>query len=90
MIQPLRSQLYDHEGEMAADHFGPMTHLLVAHDVVELGRVTLAGARSACDDEGCPYGVEFDLSPTDARSLAAELVAAADWADRSPSGQSMA
>jgi len=51
-----------------------ITRLGVDHDVVVHGRVTLSvGARR--DD---PYGYEFDLAPSAARLLAAQLLAAAD------------
>ena len=76
-IPVTRATYYPPEGEVGNDSQGTVklgvTRLGIDHDVVVHGRVTLSvGARR--DD---PYGYEFDLEPSAARLLAAQLLAAA-------------
>jgi hypothetical protein len=51
------------------------THLVVDFNVHEVGMVTLAA--STQDGGSDPYGIEFDLDPSAARLLAAQLNTAA-------------
>ena len=77
-IPVTRATYYPPEGEVGNDSQGTVrigvTRLGVDHDVVVNGRVTL----SAGDDINDAYGFEFDLEPSAARLLAAQLLAAAD------------
>lgn len=81
-IPVVRAQAYTHSWpiEPAADVAGvadlAVDHLTVDVDVVRVGLVTLA--TSGVNSEADPYGHEFDLTPSDARRLGRQLLAAAD------------
>lgn len=76
-IPVTRTTYYPPEGEVGKLSKGivklGVTRLGVDHDVVLNGRVTLS-AGAGRDDA---YGFEFDLEPSAARLLAAQLLAAA-------------
>jgi hypothetical protein len=81
-IPVVRAQAYTHGCPMepAADVAGvadlDVDHLTVDVNVVGAGLVTLA--TSGVNAEADPYGHEFDLMPSDARTLGRQLLAAAD------------
>ena len=70
-----RADFYPHSDDLRAPITRlEVTHFVVESDVDEAGFVTLAASTTAADQDA--YGIEFDLDPSAARQLAAELVAA--------------
>lgn len=57
-------------------------HFVVDISVVEVGMVTLAASTTEVQRDA--YGQEYDMSPAAARSLASQLIAAADELERAP------
>jgi hypothetical protein len=70
-----RADFYPHSDDLGAPITRlEVTHFVVESDVVEAGSVTLAASTTDADQDA--YGIEFDLDPSAARELAAELLAA--------------
>jgi hypothetical protein len=70
-----RADFYPHSHDLGAPITRlEVTHLVVDIDVVEEGVITLAASTTAADRDA--YGIEFDLAPSAARQLAAEILAA--------------
>lgn len=84
-----RAQLYPHGPTgNPVDEDRPIAeldidHLTVDVSVVEVGTVTIAGSSKNMPRD--IYGVELDLSPSDARSLGHQLIEAAAQAEERPS-----
>jgi hypothetical protein len=70
-----RADFYPHSDALGAPITRlEVTHFVVESDVAEAGSVTLAASTTDADHDA--YGIEFDLDPSAARPLAAELLAA--------------